>query len=392
MDLREQLKAAMSGEVNAPEPNEAITPAEGAEAAAPPVSEAPESQTEAKAPETDTKALERDESGRFKAKNTEAQAGAETATPEPPKEPESAKPEEKGPQTEATRIPPSLPAAVKAQWADLKPEVQQAFSKLEETVQTAKAEWGKKGERLNRYDEIVGPHLDRWRMAGLDEFAGVQTLIAAQNILERNPVDGLVHIARSYGVHPQQLAQAFGLTQANGAQPGAEGQPAPTAAPDLTPVLQPVLQQVQTLQQQLQQLRQGSEHEKLTQAQAEVTAFANDPANLYFENVRPVVAKLLETGQASTLKDAYEQAIWASPEIRPLLLAAQTAEAARAAQAETTRKAQEQEQRAKAQAAAKAAGSVTGAPAPGATAPGPGSTGNLREDLLAAKRLSESRA
>lgn len=388
MDLREQLKAAMSGEGDAPPAD--VTPAEPI-AAAP---EAPAAETTTEAQAAPEAGQPRDATGKFaqKTQDTEAQAGAETATPEPPKEPESAKPEEKGPETQATRIPPSLPAAVKAQWADLKPEVQTAFSKLEETVQTAKAEWGRKGERLNRYDEIVGPHLDRWRMAGLDEFAGVQTLIAAQNILERNPVDGLVHIARSYGVHPQQLAQAFGLTQANGAQPGAEGQHAPTAAPDLSPVLQPVLQQVQTLQQQLQQLRQGSEHEKLTQAQAEVTAFASDPAHLYFENVRPVVAKYLETGQASTLKEAYEQAIWASPEIRPLLIAAQTAEAAKAAQATNTAKVQEQEQRAKAQAAAKAAGSVTGAPAPGASAPGPGSTGNLRDDILAAKRLSESRA
>lgn len=321
----------------------------------------------------------RDASGKFapKATDTPAEAGAEdTATPPPTEEPETAKPAEKEPQSEAIPIPPSLSAAVKAQWADLPADVRKDFAKLEGTVQNAKAEWGKKGERLNRYEEILGPRREKWNLSGLDEFSGIQALLAAQDYLERDPVGGLNHIARSYGVDLRSLAG-----QATQQQPGAEGLQAPTAMPELQSVLQPLVQQVQTLQQQLQQSQQQTEQQKLSEAQATVQSFAAKPENLYFENVRPVVAKLLEQGLATTLEDAYQQAIWASPEIRPLLVAEQAKASATASQA----KVQEQAARSKAQAAQRSAGSITGAPAPGAQAPA-GPVGSIRDTLQAAAR------
>jgi hypothetical protein len=330
---------------------------------------------------------ERDEKGRFKAKNTDVEptegAGEPAAAAPAPEEP--AKPEKEEPQTGAIRIPPSLPAAVKAKWSDLEPEVQQAFAKLEDTVQTAKAEWGRKGERLNRYDEILGPHLDRWRLAGLDEFSGVQSLLAAQQLLDRNPVEGIIQIARSYGYTPQHLVQAFGLPQTSAPQPGAEGHTAPTAQPDLQAALRPL---VEPLMSEVQTLKQHLEGERSTAAQRTVEEFASRPENKYFENVREDVAILLETGRARTLQEAYDHACWLNPEVRAALLAEQSRETQRAAQtAEAERKAQEQARaRAKAQTATAAAGSVTGSPTPG-LAPAQGrSTGNLRDDLLAAKQ------
>jgi hypothetical protein len=328
----------------------------------------------------------RDAQGRFAAKaadatdNTTAQAGADaTATPPADNQPpEPAKPEDNGAQPEPTRVPPSLSAAVKSQWSELPQPVRDEFSRLEDTFQKGKAEWSRKGERLNRYDEILGPRVDRWRLAGLDEFSGIQTLLAAQDVLERNPVEGLTHIARSYGVDLRALAG-----QAIQQPSGLEGQRAPTVAPELQTVLQPLVQQVQTLQQQLQQSQQQSEQQKVTEAQAEVQAFASDPNHLYFDNVREQVAALLSAGQAQTLAAAYEQAIWASPEIRPLLLADQ----AKAQQAEAQKRAQEQAARTKAATAQQAAGSVTGAPAPGAQPP-PGPVGSIRDSLVQAAQAT----
>lgn len=385
--IRDSLKAAREElSAEAPAPAEGVTGAAGAAAAAPePV------EPEAPRPEGGP---ERDEHGRFKAKTDTPPAaeGAQAAAPPAEaKEPEPAKPAEPEPQPEATRVPPSLPAAVKAKFGSLDSDVQKAFVTLEESVQTAKAEWGRKGERLNRYDEIIGPRLARWQMNGLDEFSGIQTLLAAQDVLDANPVAGLVQIARSYGVTPAHLAQAFGLTQANGGSPGAEGQPAPTGAPDISAVLQqhlsPLAQQVQTLQKQLQERDQRTEAEKLADAQREVETFRAQPEHMYFDNVRDDVAVLLQSGRAKSLKDAYDQACWMNPEVRQLLLDAQsrTAQQAQAAQeAEARRKAEEQA-RSRAQQAAHAAGSVTGAPAPGAQPPSaPHAT--VREALLAAKQ------
>lgn len=370
--VRDSLAAAMSGLQEAP----AVAPDVQAPA---PVEATPAAAEASPAPEATAAGAERDEHGRFKAKITDpaapAAAGADDQPPaaDAPKETETAKPADNGAQTEPTRVPPSLPAAVKAKFADLDPDVQQAFVKLEDSVQTAKAEWGRKGERLNRYDEIIGPHLDRWRLNGLDEYSGVQALIAAQNILERNPVEGLAHIARSYGVDLRALA-GQALSQPTAAAP--QGQP---AMPELQAYLQPLVQQVQAQQQQLQQWQQQAEQQKLSEATAEVNAFMSDPKNLYFENVRQDVARLLDTGAAQTLQEAYDRAIWASPEIRPLLLAEQ----AKAQQADVQQKATQQAARQKAVAAQAAAGSVTGSPAPGAQAP-QAPQGTLRDQLAAA--------
>lgn len=380
MDLREQLEAAVAEHTPADAPAAAVAAPEPIVVETAPVAAEPPVAAEEPAANAG-----RDEKGRFAPKA--AQEGAELAAPEPPKPvSETEKPAGEGPQTEATRIPPSLSAAVKSQWQELPQTVRDEFARLEDTFQKGKAEWGTKGQRLNRFDEILGPHKDKWAFAGLDEFSGVQTLLAAQNILERNPVEGLVHIARSYSVSPQQLAQALGLSQASAPQLGSEGPTAPTAQPDLSAALQqhlqPVLQRFQTLETQLTQQSQASEAAQRAEAQATVDAFRNDPKNLYFENVRSDVARLIETGAAATISDAYDMAIWASSEIRPLLLKAQQAEQAKAAA--------EERDRAKAVKAQAAAGSVTGSPAPGAQALNGGPRLSLRDELEAARQSASA--
>jgi hypothetical protein len=397
--LRETLEAAARGD-DAPAVVEATSaPTPAAETTPPTPEPAPDAAPAGTAEVQAGGGSNRDEHGRFKPKTEPA--ASEGANAQPPAETpsETAKPAGEGPQSEATRVPPSLPAAVKAKFSSLDPDVQKAFVALEETVQTSKAEWGKKGQRLNRYDEILQPHIDRWRLNGLDEFSGIQTLLAAQAVLDRNPLQGLVEIGRSYGVTPAHLAQAFGLTQGNGQQPRAEGPGAPTGAPDISAVLQqhlaPLQQGFQTLQQQFAQSRQQSEAAQLAAAQREIESFASDPANMYFDNVSDAVARYLAEKSSqgpivntrAALQEAYERAIWADPDIRPLLIQTQAqAEASRAtAAAEDARKAAEKAQREKAQAANHAGGSVTGSPSPGATAPA-GAQGSLRDQLAAAYR------
>jgi hypothetical protein len=318
----------------------------------------------------------------------------EGATAQPPVQAatEPAAPAVTEPQSEAIRVPPSLPAAVKAKFAKLDPDVRDAFVSLEGSVQTAKAEWAAKGQRLNRFDEIIGPRLSRWQMAGVDEFQGVQMLLAAQDILDRDPVQGLVQVARSYGVTPAHLAQAFGLSQTSAQAPAADGLNPTTAMPDLSGVLQqhlaPVLQQVQTLQQQLSQSQHAEQATKLATAQREIDAFAADPANMYFDNVQDAVVAIIaqdrQNGGSMPLKEAYDRAVWADPNVRPHLIQAQQETAAQevARKASEAQAAAQKAAQAKAQAARNAGGSVTGSPSPGASAPA-GAPRPLREELQA---------
>lgn len=113
------------------------------------------------------------------------------------------------------------------------------------------------------------------------------------------------------------------------------------------------------------QLQEYSEQARL---QAEVNAFAADPAHKHYEQVKGHMAALLGSGAAKDLQEAYEKALWADPTIRSTLLAEQ--------------KAEEEAKRTKAIEAKKAASSsLSGSPAPQGNAKTPKDT--VHEELSA---------
>ena len=291
--LRETLEAAASGDEGTPE---APAPVETAA----PVEAAPSIDGDTQEP-AEAGARPRGQDGKFIPKAADG-APAPAAAPAPiPETVELAPPEPEQP-AQATRVPPSLPAALKAKFSTLEPDVQQAFVKLEESVQTAKAEWGKKAERLNRFDEILAPRREKLAYQGVDEIQAVQMLFAAQDILDRDPLQGLAYIARSYGVDLRQIAQ-----QMSGDGLGQGGQPAPTQGGLDVAALRPLLSEIVTpLQEQLAALQQNTEAEKFASAQSVVDEFAIRPENMYFEDVRQDIAAYLRSGQATTLQAAYD--------------------------------------------------------------------------------------
>lgn len=114
--------------------------------------------------------------------------------------------------------------------------------------------------------------------------------------------------------------------------------------------------QLSAIENELQQLKQEREKERLLQEeqnnstiQQEIEAFASNPSNVYFNDVRDIMATLLNSGQAQGLEEAYEKAIWAHPQVRAALLEKQNAE---------TQEKRKKELEAK----KKAASSVTGSP------------------------------
>lgn len=348
LSLRETLTQAMAGG-EAPEPV-ALTP----EAPAAPVEAVPPAPADGeKSPETAAKpAPARGDDGKF-AKSPELgddanQETAPAAEANPPPE-------------EPIRVPPSLPAALKAKFKELSPEWRDAFMKRDEDVNSAKAQWDTKAARLNRLDEIIAPHKDAWAVQGLDDHQALTRLVAAEKVLRETPAQGILYLAQSYGVNLHQL-----VNQA----------PQQAQAPAVDPTLQPWFEKVQSLEAQLAQQSQSATAASEAAANQQIAKFASDPKHIYFDNVKNDIVVLLESGGASSLADAYEKAIWASAEIRPLLLQEKQAAAAK--------KATEADQRAKATAAAKASGSVIGAPTPGAVPANAGPKPSIREELQAA--------
>jgi hypothetical protein len=277
-DIAADVKATMDAFQGAPEP-------------------APEPQAE-EAPEASQDGAQRDEQGRF-AKKEETEQNA-PASPEEGAEPQAEK-------QETIRPPASWSAAAKAVFDKLDPVVQQEVLKREKDIETGKAQWDAKGEKLNKFEALIAPRREKLALAGVDEFTAIQQLLAAQDFLERDPRGALQYLAQQYGV---QLPGVGG--------PQAQQFQQPANDPNLTALQNQVAQLSQTLNQRQQQ----DEEAERARHRSEIEAFAANPANLYFENVKADMANLISVGQATGLQDAYEKAIWANPEIRPLLIAA----------------------------------------------------------------------
>lgn len=262
---------------------------------------------------------------------------------------------------ESIRPPASWSAQAKADFAALPPHIQKEVSKREGDIDKGFRE---RAEQLKRYEpleSVIAPHRQKWSVAGVDEATAVKQLLAASDWLDRNPTEALTHLARQYGVNIASLGQP----QAQSG--GGTGQP--QAQPD------PVANEIQALKAEVAALRQGREQETQQTYVSQIEAFAADPANLYFENVKPAMAKLLQSGLVETLPEAYERAIWADPTIRPLLLQQQTAKPAvdpnRAVKAKL------------------AGASVTGSPG---NNPPPTSTGTIEDDIRLAISQAAGRA
>jgi hypothetical protein len=240
----------------------------------------------------------------------------------------------------------------------------------EKDFDAGRASFEAKAATANKIEELFSSRKAQMAIQGVSPIDMIQRLVAAQDILDRDPRAGIQALAQAYGINLGQFAQAPGQQQPQQAQ--------------LPPQLQQLFQDVQALKGTLTQQSQAQAQADSQRLSSEVQSFAAKPENLYYENVKGDMAALLRSGQANGLADAYEKATWAHPEIRPLLIRDQQAKAQAEAQAAAS---------AKVNKAKFAAGSVTGSPTPGAS-PSQQSNSNtsVEDDVRAAFAAAGSRA
>lgn len=166
-----------------------------------------------------------------------------------------------------------------------------------------------------------------------------RNLLAAQAMIDQNPVQGLRMLAETYGLTKDQLAHAFGIT-------GQAQQPASTGDADLDDLFKdprldkqvmPVLQQMQSANQRLQaeiaelksqQMRresmEGSQRLRSVESTiAEFSAGKEDWSSVAEDVVKEVQFLRAQKPDATTkelLEEAYDRARWANPEIRQRIL------------------------------------------------------------------------
>ena len=289
--------------------------------------EAPEAPIEAQAKPDGEETLEkpkradgRDEKGRFASKEGEPAQQAENIEPLA----------QDGSEAGQLKPPPGWSVSAKAAYGELPESVKLAISRREEEVSKGFARYG----GLKQFAEVAEEN-------GTTLAAAVKDYAEIETHLRKDYLSGIDAINTRFGIRPDQFLKAYaaryGVDFGGGQQAQAAYQQ-PQANLDPNDLINRAVMAVED-----RNLRRES--------MSEIDRFRSDPNNAYFENVRDDMALLLSNGKASDLRDAYEKACWADPEIRAVMLKSQNNTAPSQAAAIQ-----------KAKAAAKAVG---GAPSPG---------------------------
>lgn len=286
----------------APEPVEAPAVADAPVVPAEPLSPI-ESATRAAMDEV--KARARDEQGRFASRN---EASAST-NPDPDSKPKT----EPAPSTAPVGPPVSWSADAKATWASLSPAIQAAVLKRETEVSDGFRQKSEEAKSYTPVREILDSQKDRFARLGVDAPTALRQMFQYQDMLERDPVALIRHIANVGRVDIRQLAQ----TPTASASPAAAAQPArPNVAPDVSQIVDTRVREVLMTE----------------RAQTTLAEFDTNPANKHAKDpaVRQAMAGALAAG-AANLAEAYDRAVWSLPNLRETMMADRDATARKAA-------------------------------------------------------------
>ena len=327
-------------EETAPEPIAAPAPAETAKPSIRDTLESVLAQTE-----------QRGDDGRFKAKDTASERASET-----PDQPETQKAAE--PQAEAIEPPSSWSAEVKAKWATLPPDVQRYV--LDRESQTHKA-ITEKGQRASLYDAIE-------QAIGENKTA----LVAEYGDIPR-AVQMLVNVSTQAGRDPLRFIEWFAGQRGIDLRSHFAGQANQYAA-QADPMQHALVSEVNQLKQHIE--RQQSETLQSTISQFEQAKdVSGKPLRPHFAEVRADMGRLIASGAAQGLEDAYAKAVRMNDAVWAKTQAVEEAERATKAKAEAAAKAAD----------AKKAGSIN-MRSRGAVSGSPGKPQDIRSSLEAAYR------
>jgi len=270
---------------------------------------------------------------------------SEPAEVEKAEEPEAA-PE---PVKEVPQAPQSWTAEAKAEWANAPDKIRAEVLKREQDMHQALTRHD--GElRLGRdMKEIITPYMPFIQAAGSTPASTMGNLLNTAYKLttgdDATRVSIFKQIAKDYKIKVEDLIEDQEYVD-----------------PMLASLRQEIeqLKQIANPQAVESRLRERMESDKV---QSDIKAFASNPANAHFKTLEPLIKGIIDSGQipfktpegfektnAEVLKEAYDMACYASPQIRSTL------EAAKQAEVEAKRKQEVAQKK-------RAASSITGSPA-----------------------------
>lgn len=212
-----------------------------------------------------------------------------------------------------------------AEFASLSPRVQEEIIKREEDIIKGIDGYKASAAFGDSFRRTLEPYMETLQRLKIDPAEQTGRLMQAQYTLAFGSPEQkgqlLLQIAQDYQIDLSSLA---------------------VSQPFVDPQVQDLQNQIREVQSQLSNAQRLQAQASRAELQRTVEAFAQDPANQFFDDVSGEMEMLLKSGAAKDLKEAYEKAIWLNPAIREKELArrqAEKAEAQRKADVEKVEKA-----------------------------------------------------
>ena len=325
----------------------------------------------------------RDEEGKFAPKPTEEKPKRETLTVVKPAAQDGvqvdASQQISNPvQVAPIKAPEGWKTELKVKFGELPPDVQAEVARREADFHKALTKQDEERLLGRKVNEMATPYLPTIRAEGATVEKAFQDYLQTAHVLrsgnDMQKAQSVAAVIRQFNVNPNAL---LSILQGGNVQ---TGQPVQQA--QFNPAIESLQQRIDRMEQERQaeiQQRQLQEEHSLN---SQIEEFSSKPGHEHFDHVKVRMGVLLENGLANDLEDAYQQAVYADPEIRSGLLAAQTAAASGQRLTELN---------AKTERARSAAVSVVGGPGSSRPLNGTGSVGSIEDDLRAAMREHSGR-
>lgn len=195
-----------------------------------------------------------------------------------------------------------------ATWATIPPEIQKQIAPIvqrrEEDFMRGISQYKERAEIGTRYEQVVDPYRAALAAEKIDPVGLFSSFAANHYLLSRGTPEQKIELAANlisgYGIDFGQLATFIGTQDYSPPDP-----------------------EIVALRKEIADLRGGFDGQRTaalegqrTAISAEVDAFAKDPQHSYFEDVADDMTRLINAGSATSLKDAYDKAVWANPATR----------------------------------------------------------------------------
>lgn len=307
------------------------------------------------------------EAAKGPAAQDQAKAPAEVQTKEPG-----------APENRPLKPPASLTPAAREHWASVHPEIQREFLRREQEIQRALQQTAGARQFTQKMTEVLNPYLPLIQGNGGDPFSFIGNLLHASNALTYGApqfkAQVVAELVKQFGVNIEMLDAALAGLPVSG-----DGQQQEQLLPKVQQMLHQQLAPVHQFISQIESQRRQAFESAYEKERETVERLASDPKYEFLDDVRDIMADLMEISAQRGIdlgyEEAYEQACRLHPEVKRVIVSRNSAHQQQSQAAKMT----EAAQRAKT-----AAVSVSGAPAVGVPKAPEAPTGDLRASIEAA--------